>query len=119
MQASFDKPVAVTAFGVLIDKSRKKFSPFNPNDEEKEFTLCTTEDEQVEIMDAVFGAAIEAGVNVQQYQWGQRGFNSNPSGPVRRQDGSEEGNEEEIHSSFDEGYGAYDGSGARSQLRMI
>jgi hypothetical protein len=34
MQApSFGIPVAVTAFGVLTDKSLKYFVPFNPNDE--------------------------------------------------------------------------------------
>ena len=31
--ARFGKPVAITAFGVLTDESRKKFVPFNPNDE--------------------------------------------------------------------------------------
>jgi hypothetical protein len=30
---SFGIPVAVTAFGVLTNKSLKKFVPFNPNDE--------------------------------------------------------------------------------------
>ena len=41
MQAPrFGKPVAVTAFGVLIDKSRKTFVPFNPNDEGECATEC-------------------------------------------------------------------------------
>jgi len=57
---------------------------------EKEFSFCTTEEEQGKILDAVFNAAIKAGVNVQQYQWGQKGLNSNPSGPVRRQETDDE-----------------------------
>jgi len=41
MQAPrFGKPIALTAFGVLIDESRKKFVPFNPNDEGKCATGC-------------------------------------------------------------------------------
>ena len=36
----FGKPVAVTAFGVLTDESRKKFVPFNPNDEGECATEC-------------------------------------------------------------------------------
>ena len=76
--------------------------PFNPNDEGecatevycgngsdwclgKDFTFCTTAEERAEIFEAVLDAGIRTGVNVQQYQWGQRNITHLPRGPIRRQ----------------------------------
>ena len=66
-----------------------------------DFTTCTTEAERARILTAVFDAGIKAGVNVQQYQWGQRNLTSIPRGPIRRQ-GPQDQNT--LTSSFNDGY---------------
>ena len=66
-----------------------------------EFTTCTTAEERARILTAVFDAGIKAGVNVQQYQWGQRNLTSIPRGPIRRQDPEEQ---TALTSSYDDGY---------------
>jgi len=109
----FNKPVAVTGFGVLTIASQETFSPFNPNDNAADFSFCTTEEEQVEIMNAVFDAAVNTGVNIAQYQWGESGLNSNASGPVRRQSTN---TETSISSSPNDGYAAYSGGGAQGSV---
>jgi hypothetical protein len=53
---------------------------------DNQFTTCTTAEDRADIFDAVFHAGIKAGVNVQQYQWGQRNLTSTARGPIRRQD---------------------------------
>ncbi len=68
---------------------------------ENDFTTCTTADDRADIFDAVFGAGIKAGVNVQQYQWGQRNLTSIPRGPIRRQDPEEQNT---LGTSYDDGY---------------
>ena len=50
-----------------------------------DFTACTTADERAKIFQAVFDAGIKTGVNIQQYQWGQRNLTHLPHGPIRRQ----------------------------------
>ena len=67
----------------------------------KDFTTCTTADERADIFDAVFGAGVKAGVNVQQYQWGQSHLTHLPHGPIRRQDSEEQNT---IGTSPDDGY---------------
>ena len=68
---------------------------------ENDFTTCTTADDRAEILHAVFGAGIEAGVNVKQYQWGQRNLTSIPRGPIRWQDPEEQNT---LETSYDDGY---------------
>ena len=68
---------------------------------ENDFTTCTTVDDRADIFDAVFGAGIKAGVNVQQYQWGQRNLTSFYRGSIRRQDPEEQNT---LSSSYDDGY---------------
>lgn len=48
-----------------------------------QYTTSTTEADQSSIMDKVFNAANEAGVNVNQYQWGQDGLTASPGGAIR------------------------------------
>ena len=68
---------------------------------ENEFATCSTPEDLADILDAVFHAAIKSGVNVQQYQWGQRNLTSTAHGPVRRQEG-----QNVLGSSPDDGYGS-------------
>jgi len=86
--------------------------PFNPNDEGNDFTTCTTADERARILTAVFHAGIKAGVNVQQYQWGQRGLASIPRGPIRRQPQDQS----TLGSSYDDGYAEYDDDPGRGSI---
>jgi len=50
-----------------------------------QFTTSTTQADQKQIMDQVFNAANEGGVNVNQYQWGQDGLTAAPGGAIRPQ----------------------------------
>ena len=70
---------------------------------ETDLTTCTTVNDRADIFDAVFGAGIKAGVNVQQYRWGQRNLTSIPRGPIRRQDPEEQNT---LSSSYDDCYAA-------------
>ena len=47
------------------------------------YTTSITQADQKQVMDKVFNAANEGGVNVNQYQWGQDGLTASPGGAIR------------------------------------
>ena len=52
----------------------------------KEFTACSSAGDRADIMFTVFQAGVRSGVNIQQYQRGQRNLTSiTAHGPIRRQ----------------------------------
>ena len=64
-----------------------------------EFTACSSADDRAEIMFTVFQAGVRSGVNVQQYQRGQRNLTSFTYGQIHRRQ-----MQAELSSSNDDGH---------------
>ena len=73
-----------------------------------QYTTSTTQADQKQVMDQVFNAANEAGVNINQYQWGQDGLTASPGGAIRplSTTSSVTSNTNTIGVSPDDGYAA-------------